>query len=326
MKRWISTLGVTLSLSLPVLDAAIADDLSGAENELAAEAARVRVGVAPFEAAGPSGVAVPDFATLLADLLGTRGVRRIVGPEQLGVPATAQIEASAIRAWAAAAAVDGVVVGRTTRLGSRFSIDVQLLSATSGAVVDSYIAEIARSDQVTSAIAKLADQVIEGVLGLVDRAAPSAAVLNPSLGVFDSSTRISIKSATLEATEVNGNRRLVFSGDVHVVQGDITMTSNRLTADYRKGTSEPSRLVAQGSVRVVQGNQEARCDSGTFQRAEKLLVCCGHAELRDGASRVRGKCIEFDLGNQTVRVEDATVNLIPEPSDGGSGKSGGHWR
>ena len=323
MKSWISTLGVTLSLSLLALDAAIADDLSRVGDELAAEAARVRVGVAPFEAAGPSGVAVPDFATLLADLLGTRGVRRIVGPEQLGVPATAQIEASAIRAWAAAAAVDGVVVGRTTRLGSRFSIDVQLLSATSGAVVDSYIAEIARSDQVTSAIAKLADQVIEGVLGLVDRAAPSAAVLNPSLGVFDSSTRISIKSATLEATEVNGNRRLVFSGDVHVVQGDITMTSNRLTADYPKGTSEPSRLVAQGSVRVVQGNQEARCDSGTFQRAEKLLVCCGHAELRDGASRVRGKCIEFDLGNQTVRVEDATVNLIPEPSDDGSGKSGG---
>ncbi len=323
MKRWISTLGVTLSLSLPALDAAIADDLSRVGDELTAEAARVRVGVAPFEAVGPAGVEVPDFATLLADLLGTRGVRRIVGPEQLGVPATAQIEASAIRAWAAAAAVDGVVVGRTTRLGSRFSIDVQLLSATSGAVVDSYIAEIARSDQVTSAIAKLADQVIEGVLGLVDRAAPSAAVLNPSLGVFDSSTRISIKSATLEATEVNGNRRLVFSGDVHVVQGDITMTSNRLTADYPKGTSEPSRLVAQGSVRVVQGNQEARCDSGTFQRAEKLLVCCGHAELRDGASRVRGKCIEFDLGNQTVRVEDATVNLIPEPSDDGSGKSGG---
>jgi lipopolysaccharide export system protein LptA len=323
LKSWISTLSVTLSLSLPALDAAIADDLSRVGDELAAEAARVRVGVAPFEAAGPSGVAVPDFATLLADLLGTRGVRRIVGPEQLGVPATAQIEASAIRAWAAAAAVDGVVVGRTTRLGSRFSIDVQLLSATSGAVVDSYIAEIARSDQVTSAIAKLADQVIEGVLGLVDRAAPSAAVLNPSLGVFDSSTRISIKSATLEATEVNGNRRLVFSGDVHVVQGDITMTSNRLTADYPKGTSEPSRLVAQGSVRVVQGNQEARCDSGTFQRAEKLLVCCGHAELRDGASRVRGKCIEFDLGNQTVRVENATVNLIPEPSDDGSGKPGG---
>ncbi len=331
MRIWISHLSLTLLL--PTLHAASADDLPGVEDELAAEAARVRVGVAPFEVAGPSGVEVPDFATLLADLLGTRGVGRIVGPEQFGAPATAQVEASAARAWATAAAVDGVVVGRTTQLGSRFSVDVRLLSATSGAVVDTYIAEIARTDQVTSAVAKLADQVIAGVLGLAgpaERAAPpaarSAAGSNPSLHAFDSSAPISIKSTALEATEVNGNRRLVFNGDVNVVQDDITMTSHRLTADYPKGASEPSRLVAQGSVRVVQGNQEARCDSGTFQRAEKLLVCCGHAELRDGASRVRGKCIEFNLGDQTVRVEDATVNIIPEPNDGGSGKSGGHWR
>jgi lipopolysaccharide transport protein LptA len=325
LRIWISYL--SLALSLPALHAAIADDLPGVEDQLAAEAARVRVGVARFETAGPSGVEVPDFATLLADLLGTRGVGRIVGPEQFGAPA---IEASAARAWATAAAVDGIVVGRTTQLGSRFSVDVRLLSATSGAVVDTYIAEIARTDQVTSAVAKLADQVIAGVLGLMgpaDRAAPpaarSAAGSGASLRAFDSSAPISIKSNALEATEVNGNRRLVFSGDVNVVQDDITMTSNRLTADYAKGASEPSRLVAEGSVRVVQGKQEAHCDSGTFQRAEELLVCCGHAELRDGASRVRGKCIEFDLGNQTVRVEDAIVNIIPEPSHDGSGKPGG---
>ena len=104
------------------------------------------------------------------------------------------------------------------------------------------------------------------------------------------------------------------------------MTSNQLTADYAKGASEPSRLVALGSVRVVQGGQEARCDSGTFQRAEELLVCCGHAELRDGASRVRGQCMEFDLRNQTVRVADATGNISPEPSDSGFGKPGGRQR
>jgi lipopolysaccharide export system protein LptA len=323
-------LGVTLALLLPALGAAIADDLSGVEDERAAEAARVRVGVAPFEVAGPSGVEVPDFATLLADLLGTRGVGRIVGPERLGVPAAAQLETSAARAWATAAAVDGVVVGRTTQIGSRFSVDVRLISGTSGAVVDTYIAEIARTDHVTSAIATLADQVIAGVLGLMDpadRSAPpaarSSAGSDSGLLVFDNSAPISIKSNSLEAAEVNGKRRLVFSGDVNVVQADITMTSSRLTADYPKGASEPSRLVAQGSVRVVQGEQVARCDNGTFQRAEGLLICCGNAELQDGASRVRGKCIEFDLGSQTVRVEDATVNILPEPSDGESGEPGG---
>jgi len=330
LRNWIFYLG--FALALPAVVPAVADDGVEVEAELAA-AARARVGVAPFEVSGPTGTEAPDFATLLADRLGARGVGRVVGPDQLGAPATAQVAASAARALAAAAAVDGIVVGRTTQLGNHFSVDVRLLSATSGAVVDTYIAEIARTDQSTPAIATLADQVIEGVLGLASPAdlaplpaSPGVASANSNLGFFDKSAPISIKSNALEAAEINGNRRLVFSGDVNVVQNDITMTSNRLTADYAKGASEPSRLVAQGSVRVVQGTQEARCDSGTFQREEELLICCGNAELRDGASRVRGKCIEFDLGKQTVRVEDATVNIIPQPTDAGAGKTGGRQR
>ncbi len=316
------------ALALPANHAAAADPATA--DAFAAEAARVSVGVAPFEAAGPSDAELPDFATLLADLLGSRGVGRIVGPDRLGAPASAQVDASVARSWAEAATVDGVVIGRTTQLGNRFSVDVQLLSAKSGVVVDTYIAEIARSDQTTQAIAMLADQVIAGVLGLIgpaDSPAPPAArgprASDAGLRVFDSSAPISIKSNALEAAEIDGHRRLVFSGDVNVVQGDIAITSNRLEADYAKGASEPSRLFAQGSVRIVQGSQEARCDSGTFQRAEERLVCCGHAELRDGASRVRGKCIEFDLGNQTVRVEDAVVNIVPQPAGDGSANPGG---
>ena len=197
MRSTIPHLGLALALLMPAFDVAGADAPDGVEGEFAAEAARVRVAVAPFEASGPSGVEVPDFATLLADLLGTRGVGRIVGPEHLGAPATERVEASAARAWAAAAAVDGVVVGRITQLGSRFSVDVQLLSAESGTVVDTYIAEIPRADQTTSAVARLADQVIAGVLGLVaptDRAAPpaarNAAGSGSSLRVFDSSAPI----------------------------------------------------------------------------------------------------------------------------------------
>jgi lipopolysaccharide transport protein LptA len=317
---------LAVALSLPAWEPAGADDVSGAESE----AARIRVGVAPFQVAAPLGVEVPDYATLLADLLGTRGVGHIVGPGELGAPASADVDASAVRSLAEEAEVDGVVVGRTTQLGSRFSVDVRLLSAESGEVVDTYIAEIPRSDQTTSAVAGLADQVIAGLLALVapsdDPAAPIArdAVGSPaSPRAFDGSAPISIKSQSLEAAEVNGGRRLVFTGDVNVVQNDITMTSNRLTADYPKGASEPTRLIAQGAVRVMQRGQEARCDNGTFQRAEELLTCCGNAELRDGSSRVRGKCIEFNLSDQTVRVEDATVNIIPASNDSGAGEPGG---
>jgi hypothetical protein len=251
---------LAVALSLAALEPAGADDVSGAESE----AVRIRVGVAPFQVAAPMGVEVPDYATLLADLLGTRGVGHIVGPGELGAPASADVDASAVRSLAEEAEVDGVVVGRTTQLGSRFSVDVRLLSAESGEVVDTYIAEIPRSDQTTSAVAGLADQVIAGLLALVAPSDdPVAAIAGDAVGspasprAFDGSAPISIKSQSLEAAEVNGGRRLVFSGDVNVVQSDITMSSIRLTAEFRKWESEPTRLIGNGAVRVFLGVEEA---------------------------------------------------------------------
>jgi len=319
VRRRIAPLGLAIAIALAGwTPAAATDDPALLAAETPSSAAQVRVGVAPFAVAAPMGVEVPDFATLLADLLVTRGVGRLVGPDQLGAPASAEVDPVTARSWAERSEVDGVLVGRTTQLGSRYSVDVRLLSGSSGTLINTYIAEIPRSDETTAAVGGLADQVIAGMLAYLAPPADAPAVPAAASGskasgrVFDRSAPISIKSQTLEAADVDGARRLVFSGDVSVVQNDITLKSDRLTADYPKGSSEPSRLVAQGAVRVIQGSQEARCDNGTYERAEKRLTCCGNAELRDGASRVRGKCIEFDLGRQTVRVEEATVNFVPE--------------
>jgi lipopolysaccharide export system protein LptA len=239
------------------------------------------------------------------------------------VPATAHAEADAVKAWSDQAQVDSIAIGRITQIGNSLSVDVRLLSGASGELVDTFIAEVNRADQIASAVDALASQIVEGALAL---AAQTGEAANPASGdaasaafKFDSSAPISIKSNTLEATDVGGRRRLVFNGDVRVNQADVNMTSNRLTAEYPEGSSQPSVLVATGSVRVVQGTQEASCDDGTYRRAEELLICCGHAELRDGPNRVQGKCIEFDLKADTVRVQDATVNIIPEQDNGNSG-------
>ncbi len=322
--------GAFARVGVLALLALVAADAGGDAVEPEADPRGVRIGVAPFESAGPPGVELPDIATLLADRIGTRGVGRIVGPSELGVPAMAHAEAGDVKAWSTTAQVDGIVIGRTTQLGNYLSIDVRLLSGTSGEVVETFIAEVTHTGQTASAVDTLAGQVVEGALALAARSGAAAkqapdnldAATSPNLP-FDSSAPISIKSNTLEATDVNGRRRLVFSGDVRVHQADVKITSNRLTADYPEGSSQPSRLVATGSVRVVQGTQEAFCDDGTYLRAEELLVCCGHAELRDGANRVRGKCIEFDLNGDTVRVQDAIVNIIPEQDNGDSGGIGG---
>jgi lipopolysaccharide export system protein LptA len=131
---------------------------------------------------------------------------------------------------------------------------------------------------------------------------------------FDSDQPLAIHSDELEASQTRGARRLVFSKNVKVEQGDLQLESARLEAFYPENASQPDRLVASGDVHVVQGTRQARCDEAIYYRTEDLLVCEGHAELRDGEDRVAGAVIEFDLGAERVLVKGgATVLFHPEP-------------
>ncbi len=130
---------------------------------------------------------------------------------------------------------------------------------------------------------------------------------------FDNDQPISIHSDELEASQNGGARRLVFSKNVRVEQGDLRLASARLEAFYPENANQPDRLVATGSVHVVQGTREARCDEAVYHRSDDLLVCEGNAELRDGDDRVAGERIEFDLAAEKVTVKGgATVLFHPE--------------
>ncbi|MGE4608983.1 MAG: LptA/OstA family protein [Myxococcota bacterium] len=300
--------------------------LAPASPAFAESAADARVGVALFETAGPPSIELPDVATLLADRIGTLGVARIVGPAKLAAAADASPSDTTVTELASRAGVDVIVVGRTTQIGGQLSIDVRLRSATTGKHVATYVGEVGRTHQLASVVETLAGQVIDGTVELWASAHPPAVSAQKPAPKperqrrpFDNDKPISIKSNSLEATDVEGRRRLVFTGNVRVTQDDVKMTSDSLTATYPNGESQPSEMVARGGVRVMQNSQEVRCDTGTYKRREAKLMCCGHAELRDGADRVRGSCIEFDLNGETVRVEDAIINIYPD--DNGSGDS-----
>jgi hypothetical protein len=135
------------------------------------------LGVAPFERGGTG--EPPDVATLLADRLTTAGVA-CTGPDRIGVPAVAKPEPAQVKAWSKGTDVEGIVFGRVTGIGNRFSIDTQLRSAETGEVVSAQVVEIDRPDGVDQAVADLARKVLEGLATLeggtpVARASTSAA-------------------------------------------------------------------------------------------------------------------------------------------------------
>jgi lipopolysaccharide export system protein LptA len=291
----------------------------------------VTIGVAPFEEVAPPGDRPPDFSQLLAQRIGTRGVARVVGPDELGVSALAEPDSDTVRAWASGAEVAAIAVGRTTRVGTQLSVDVRLRSGESGEVAGTYVAEILRPEQIGPAVDRLAAQIVDGAVALLATSpSPPASVPSGSrledassesdrkslfaLRAFDSDEPLMIHSDALDAYQEEGMRRLVFTKNVRVTQADMTLNSDRLVAFYPEDGGEPDRLVAEGGVVVVRGAREARCDHASYDRKAKRLVCRGGAELRDGEDRLRGEVIEFDIESDRVVVSGgASILFHPEP-------------
>jgi len=317
---------------------ALAPTAAGASPPPAAEAPRVAIGVAAVESVGSATGPGPDVARLLADRIGTRGVNAIVGPGELGAASSAEPTPAQIQAWAAAAGVSTIAVGRVTWIGGRQSVDVRLRTGDSGGLLGTFVAEAKTPEELASGLDRLAGEIVDATVAWlktgVSAAPPSHAQIPPrdetrepkpprdekenpfGLGGFDSDQPLSIHSGELEASQTGGARRLVFIKGVRVEQADMKLESARLEAFYPEKASQPERLVATGGVRVVQGTREARCDQATYYRSEERLVCDGHAELRDGEDRVTGALIEFDLAAERVVVKGgATVLFHPEPDE-----------
>jgi len=132
---------------------------------------------------------------------------------------------------------------------------------------------------------------------------------------FDDRAPIEIKAEEAEIVSGGNGRQLVFKRNVIVRQANVTLRSDHLEAFYRKGESEPEKLVARGRVFVDQGDRSARCDQAVYLRDAQQLRCTGHAELVQGCDTVRGESIQFDLQDDRARVEGAASIVIRPEGD-----------
>jgi len=328
--------------------AALAQPGSPSSPEAVSPKTDVSIGVAPFERRGDVGSDVPDVAMMLARRLSTLGVERVVSPKELGAEPNAEAEPAAIAAWAAGSAVDTIVVGRTTALGGKLSIDARLHAGAGGeAVGRRFFAEAGRARDLPVAVQGLAEQVL-GQIAQVDLAPVAvAAVPEPAhpgevppeppaasasadpvrqapKGGFRKDAPISIKSDVLDVFDQGGQKRFVFQGHVRANQGDLEIRSQRLEAFYPAGGSQPHKIVATGQVSMKQAGRVALCDTATFYRNEDRMVCEGDiAEVEQGCDVVRGREIIFHTGSEQLKVNGAAdVRINPEGSCGAKGVEG----
>lgn len=125
---------------------------------------------------------------------------------------------------------------------------------------------------------------------------------------------VEISADRMEADDVA--KSLLFIGRAVARQGDLTINGDRLTIRYAAEGGDIERIVAEGNVRIVQGERVATAGRAEYLRGEERMVLTGAPVVRDGANSVQGHEITLFLRENRSVVkggQDGRVNAVFQP-------------
>ncbi len=91
----------------------------------------------------------------------------------------------------------------------------------------------------------------------------------------------------------------VFTGNVRVVQGGLTLEANRIKIAYSrpaKGDPVIRRLDADGNVKLTTPSERATSRFGIYDVDNRLLTLIGDVNLTRGTTKLKGNRLTIDLG------------------------------
>ena len=112
---------------------------------------------------------------------------------------------------------------------------------------------------------------------------------------------------------------LVFSGSAVATQDDVTIHGDRLTVKYTGEKREIEVVIAEGSVRIIQGTRIATGAKAILYHIEERIVLTGSPKVSDGDNFVQGQEITIYLNDQRSVVTGGAggrVNAVFTPQAG----------
>jgi lipopolysaccharide export system protein LptA len=130
---------------------------------------------------------------------------------------------------------------------------------------------------------------------------------------------VRIESTSLEFEYRTG--QLTYRGDVKVSQADLTLSSDVLSVTLdMETTGRPREIVAEGNVRIVNGERVATGGRAVFNQDKQTITLSEAAVLRDGPNEVAGDRVVVYLEEQRSVVEggEDRVRAVLFPAGGPS--------
>ena len=112
--------------------------------------------------------------------------------------------------------------------------------------------------------------------------------------------------------------RAIFSGNVEVRQGELQLSTARLTVAYANaGGIEIKRLEATGGVLLRSPSETARSQYAIYDLDQRLVTMIGGVTLVRGDSRVQGGRLVLDLDSGRAVLDGGTAGAPGTSETGG---------
>ncbi|HEV7660321.1 MAG TPA: LptA/OstA family protein [Allosphingosinicella sp.] len=122
---------------------------------------------------------------------------------------------------------------------------------------------------------------------------------------FNSNAPVDVDAARIEVQDRAD--RAIFSGGVTATQGNLRMTSARLTVAYNNNNGvNVERLEASGGVTLRTPSETAQGNFAIYDVDRRLVTMIGNVRLVQGANRVQGGRLVLDLNSHRAVMDGGT--------------------
>ncbi len=126
----------------------------------------------------------------------------------------------------------------------------------------------------------------------------------------DTSQPVEVTADQLAVNNADGTA--VFSGNVKVVQGDMTLSAGEVQVKYGSTPGEIDQLVASGGVNVTNLGDAASADGAVYTIDSGVIVMSGNVALTQGPSSMRGQELTINLTDGTgIMSGRVTTTFVP---------------
>jgi lipopolysaccharide export system protein LptA len=126
----------------------------------------------------------------------------------------------------------------------------------------------------------------------------------------DTSQPVQVGADQLAVNNADGSA--VFSGNVEVVQGEMTLKAGEVRVKYGADQSEIDQLIASGGVTITNLADRASSSEAVYTIASGVIVLTGNVQLAQGASTMQGQKLTINLKDGTGIMEGrVTTTFVP---------------